>query len=101
VTYRYELAGFMVSPLSYASNQRLMSFCGGQGRYFMTDEHDDPWIDRDFDHAVRETAYFLWEQAGRPAGREQEFWFEALQRSLRQRQADRDLQIAPRDGELG
>ena len=39
----------------------------------------DPWIDADFEKAVRETAYFLWEQDGRPLGREQEYWFRALE----------------------
>ena len=51
----------------------------------------DPWIDPAFEQAVRETAYFLWEQDGRPEGREQDYWFKALERALRQRNADRDL----------
>lgn len=29
---------------------------------------------RDLTPAVRERAYFLWEEAGRPYGREYEFW---------------------------
>ena len=29
------------------------------------------------EHASRERAYFLWEQNGRPAGRELEFWSHA------------------------
>lgn len=56
---------------------------------------DDPWIDPDFERSVRETAYFLWEQDGRPEGREQDYWFAALERCLRQRQADRLLTNAP------
>lgn len=55
----------------------------------------DPWIDREFDQKVRETAYFLWDQAGRPWGREQEFWFIALERGLREREADELLQSDP------
>ena len=45
--------------------------------------------------AVRETAYFLWEQDGKPEGREQEYWFLALERQLRERNADRDLKNGP------
>lgn len=29
---------------------------------------------------IQHTAYFLWEQAGRPEGRDQEFWFAARER---------------------
>ncbi|MBC8129572.1 MAG: DUF2934 domain-containing protein [Rhizobiaceae bacterium] len=31
----------------------------------------------DKDAEVRDRAYFLWEEAGRPAGREHEFWAQA------------------------
>jgi len=58
----------------------------------------DPWTDKEFEARVRDTAYFLWENAGRPQGREQEYWFEALERSLRQREADRLLLEKPIDG---
>jgi hypothetical protein len=30
------------------------------------------------DELVRERAYMLWEQAGRPSGRSLEFWFAAI-----------------------
>lgn len=53
----------------------------------MNGDHDS-FINHEFDRKVRETAYFLWEQAGRPWGREQEFWFVALDRCLREREAD-------------
>jgi hypothetical protein len=53
------------------------------------DDRDDRWTDRKFDQSVRDTAYFLWEQDGRPDGMEQEYWFRALERCLRQREADR------------
>ena len=32
----------------------------------------------DVDEKVRERAYTLWEQAGRPEGRSLQFWFEAI-----------------------
>ncbi len=32
---------------------------------------------RDHDEAVRERAYYLWEKAGCPCGREHEFWARA------------------------
>ena len=54
-----------------------------------------PWGDPQFENAVRETAYFLWEQDGRPQGREQEYWYRALERQLRERNADGRLQEAP------
>ena len=62
----------------------------------MSDFTDDRWGDPAFEQAVRETAYFLWEQDGKPEGREQEYWYRALEQTLRQRNADRSLQQAPR-----
>lgn len=59
---------------------------------------EDRWRDPDFEEAVRETAYFLWEADGRPEGREQDYWFMALERSLRERRADRDLRQEPVPG---
>lgn len=56
---------------------------------------DDPWIDRNFEAAVRDTAYFLWENDGRPSGREKEYWFAALDKCLRQREADSMLARGP------
>jgi hypothetical protein len=55
----------------------------------------DPWSDPAFELAVRETAYFLWEQDGKPEGRENDYWFRALERQLRERNADRDLKSGP------
>jgi hypothetical protein len=55
----------------------------------------DPWGDPAFEQAVRETAYFLWEQDGRPQGREQEYWYRALERTLRERNADHGLRNGP------
>jgi hypothetical protein len=59
------------------------------------DDRDDRWTDRKFDQSVRDTAYFLWEQDGRPDGMEQEYWFRALERCLRQREADQLLRRDP------
>lgn len=58
-------------------------------------EIDDPWTDKDFEAQVRDTAYFLWEDDGRPQGREKEYWFAALDRCLRQREADGLLKEGP------
>jgi hypothetical protein len=37
------------------------------------------------EQAVRERAYLLWEQDGRPAGRAEEYWHRALSHHLRER----------------
>lgn len=58
-------------------------------------DNSDPWGDPAFEQAVRETAYFLWEQDGRPQGREQEYWYRALERTLRERNADHGLRHGP------
>lgn len=61
------------------------------------DEQDrDPWIDHEFDRKVRETAYFLWESGGRQSGREKEYWFIALDRCLREREADQLIREQPK-----
>lgn len=39
----------------------------------------------DLDAAVRDTAYFLWEQDGRPEGRADHYWMKALEQHLRAR----------------
>jgi hypothetical protein len=41
--------------------------------------------------AVRATAYFLWEQDGRPEGRSVEYWLRAKEMHLRQIAFDRWL----------
>ncbi|MDB5622903.1 MAG: hypothetical protein JWR39_1466 [Devosia sp.] len=41
--------------------------------------------------AVRNTAYFLWEQDGRPEGRSFEYWLKAKEMHLRQMAYDRWL----------
>lgn len=57
----------------------------------MDERSQDRWIDHEFNQKVRETAYFLWEQSGRQSGREKEYWFIALDRCLREREADQLL----------
>ena len=52
---------------------------------------DDRADDAVFEQAVRETAYFLWEQDGRPEGRAEEYWRRALERHRNQRHYDRWL----------
>jgi hypothetical protein len=59
------------------------------------DGGDDRWTDKKFDQSVRDTAYFLWDQDGRLDGMEQEYWFRALERCLRQREADQLLVLDP------
>ena len=59
---------------------------------------NDPWRDLAFEQEVRETAYFFWEQDGQPEGQEKEYWFRALDRCLRKREADRALQDGPPPG---
>lgn len=56
---------------------------------------DDPWSNPKFEQEVRDTAYFMWEQDGRPAGREQEYWFRSLEACLRRRNADAELEVEP------
>ncbi|CCD99064.1 DUF2934 domain-containing protein [Bradyrhizobium sp. STM 3809] len=43
---------------------------------------------------IRERAHHLWEQAGRPDGREDEFWYQAEQ-EIRQMQELHDEATAP------
>ncbi len=57
----------------------------------MSADPADPWRDPAFEQSVRDTAYFLWESEGRVEGREQDFWFRALEVELRRRNADRAL----------
>ncbi|CDP52442.1 DUF2934 domain-containing protein [Paradevosia shaoguanensis] len=60
------------------------------------DPHSDDsvWRDPEFEQAVRDTAYFMWEQDGRPAGREKDYWFRAMEQHLRMRRNEKEL----RDG---
>lgn len=44
--------------------------------------------DPTFEQRVRVTAYFLWQAAGSPEGRDQEFWYKSLQQHVRVLTAD-------------
>jgi len=57
------------------------------------DNWDDKaiWGDQAFEQAVRDTAYFMWEQDGRPPGREKEYWYRAMEQHLRQRRDEEEL----------
>lgn len=39
---------------------------------------DERWVDNDFEQAVREVAYELWERDGQPEGQEKHYWFLAI-----------------------
>ncbi|MET0440064.1 MAG: DUF2934 domain-containing protein [Devosia sp.] len=45
-------------------------------------ENTEKFVDLDFEQRVRQTAYHLWENDGRPDGREKEYWFQALEQLL-------------------
>jgi hypothetical protein len=47
--------------------------------------------DPDLAQAVRATAYFLWEQDGKPPGREVEYWLRAKEMHVREMAFDRWL----------
>ena len=64
-------------------------------------EATDPWVNPAFEQSVRDTAYFLWENDGQPEGREQEYWFRALEKCLRQYQSEKLLGQAPRNHLVG
>lgn len=51
--------------------------------------------DQAFEEAVRKTAYFLWEQDGRPHGRHDEYYLRALDMHRRQRNYDVWLEDGP------
>jgi hypothetical protein len=61
---------------------------------------ENKWGDPDFEEAVRQTAYFLWEQDGRPDGKEQDYWYRALERCLRERDCDKHLSAGQFDEEV-
>jgi hypothetical protein len=47
------------------------------------------------EEAIRLTAYFLWEQDGRPFGKEMDYWRQARERHARERTYDRMIRQAP------
>jgi hypothetical protein len=60
-------------------------------------ERQTPVEDEAFHEAVRRTAYFLWEQDGRPHGRHEEYYLRALEQHRRERQYDKWLEDGPGD----
>lgn len=48
-------------------------------------EDTEKFIDMDFEQHVRQAAYHLWEEDGRPDGKEKDYWFKALERLLADR----------------
>lgn len=55
-------------------------------------ENTEKFIDLDFEQSVRQAAYHLWEDDGRPEGREKEYWFRAMEQLLAKRAAHQDTQ---------
>lgn len=49
------------------------------------------------DSEIRELAYRLWEEAGRPSGRQEEFWLQAEEQLGRRSVPNDDLDIAGED----
>ena len=58
-------------------------------------QHDELPEDDAFYEAVRRTAYFLWEQDGRPDGRHEEYYLQALEQHRRERTYDQWLEDGP------
>ena len=57
------------------------------------DHPDDPdFNDPALEEAIRLTAYFLWENDGRPEGRAEEYWRRAREKHLSERTYDRWLE---------
>lgn len=50
-------------------------------------EDTEKFVDQAFEQSVRVEAYHLWEEAGKPEGREHDFWFQALEKLLLQKAA--------------
>lgn len=56
-------------------------------------ENTEKFVDMDFEQRVRQTAYHLWEDDGRPNGRETDYWFRAMQQLLNERDTAMDGQV--------
>jgi hypothetical protein len=64
----------------------------------MNDRTESPEEDAAFLEAVRLTAYFLWEQDGRPEGQAELYWQRALDKHRKERTYDRWLDENDPDG---
>jgi hypothetical protein len=62
-----------------------------------TGEQEHPVEDEAFLEAVRKTAYFLWEQDGRPHGNHVDYYLRALDQHRRERRFDEWLRDVPED----
>ena len=49
------------------------------------------------DDMIRDRAYQLWDQAGQPEGREQEFWYQAERELAEEEQVDASAEAAALD----
>lgn len=58
-------------------------------------EDTEKFVDLDFEQQVRQAAYHLWEDDGRPFGDEKKYWFLALEHLLRQRTNDGEKRSDP------
>jgi Protein of unknown function (DUF2934) len=69
-----------------------LDFCNAVGNFMSGEEsHID-------EEAVRRTAFFLWEQDGRPPGRALYYWERAVEQHVRQLAYDRWLQEGAPEG---
>jgi hypothetical protein len=91
-------AAYEAKALEAAANGRLVSDAelgslsarihigrGGQMAPYGDDVASSSETKSGLEQSVRERAYFLWEQDGRPAGRAEEYWHRALDQHLRER----------------
>lgn len=54
----------------------------------------EKFVDLDFERQVRQAAYHLWEEAGRPDGKEKDYWFQAMDKLLVSRKADESVEAS-------
>ena len=62
-------------------------------------ENTEKFVDLDFEQQVRQAAYHLWDDDGRPFGKETEYWFKAMEKLLAGRtldQASNGTPVAPK-----
>jgi hypothetical protein len=48
-------------------------------------EDTEKFVDIDFEQSVRKAAYHLWEDDGRPFGKEKDYWFLAIEKLMAER----------------
>jgi DUF2934 family protein len=80
-----------VAQATFSTHEREIKMTDGTGQ--------QPPEDDAFRDAVQRTAYFLWEQDGRPHGRDEEYYLRALEKHRRERKYDAWLEDnGPEDG---